>query len=298
MGFERCRRLLELSCLLFVAIGLAVAVAGGSPLFAMWNVRVAEAFVGGPDYGSLGPLAAMTRGIVGGSIVGKWLAAWWIVRHPLRQRQRWAWHALWAGLLSWWTVDSLVSVAHGAAFNVWMINVTPLLIVGGLLWALRPGLRPTGDRVPTRLPRGWRGMYWTSVVFVGVGLVVAFALTSPLFDVYRGLMGRAYYPDSSGGGSLPGSARAYLGFIAGPIGGTFLAHFLMLAWALRAVGAERPRWLYRCVVGSILGWFVVDSTMSLVHGAAFNVAMINVPTLVAMAVPLVAAHASRLGSAP
>lgn len=269
---------LELACACFALLGVLVAVAGTSAGFAPWNAAVSGAFFGAADYGDALPMVQTTLGIVGGSIVGKWIAALWLVAVPLRSGRRWAWEALWAGLLGWFAIDSAVSIATGAAFNVWMINAAPLVVFGALLSRQRP--RP-GAGKPPRIDVAWRALFWVCIAFVGVGVAVAVALSSPLFSIYTDQFAKTFF-----GGKMPPSAYAYLAFIAGPIGGTFAAHFVMLAWAIRCTPAADRSWLRACIVTSVLGWFIVDSTMCLWHGAWFNVAMINVPTLVAVGLPL------------
>lgn len=281
--FERRIRWAQWTCIVFAAVGLLLAVAGPLGPFQLWERRVDALFFGARPQAQFGPFKAATFGILGGSIVGKWCAAWWLVHVPLRQRQRWALDGLWAGLLVWFSIDSVVSWLSGAAFNIWLVNAFPLAVMGGLLLSLRSGMndrRVTKTASIRALPVGWRSLCLVSIAFVGVGLVVAFGMNGPFFAMYRDLFGRYFFD-----GDLPHQAQRYLAFIAGPIGATFAGHFAMLAWAARSAGAGRPVWLLQCVATSVLAWFVVDSAMSIFHGAWFNVAVVNVPTLVAMAYP-------------
>lgn len=57
----------------------------------------------------------------------------------------------------------------------------------------------------------------------------------------------------------------------------------MLALALRHAAGER--WVLGAVASSMLGWFIVDATASVVHDAWFNVWLIDVPSLLALALP-------------
>jgi len=282
--FERGIRWAEWTCIAFAAVGLILAIAGPLGPLQFWERRVDALFFGARPQPELQPFKAATFGILGGSIVGKWCAAWWLVRVPLRQRQRWALGGLWSGLLVWFLIDSVVSWRSGATFNIWLINAVPLVVMGGLLLRLRSGMRPQSAAETASfgaLPVGWRSLGLISIAFVGVGLVVAFGMDGPFFAIYRDLFGRYFF-----GGDLPLEAQRYLVFIAGPIGATFAGHFAMLAWAVRSTGAQRPAWLLQCVVTSVMAWFVVDSSMSILHGAWFNVVVVNVPTLVAMAYPV------------
>lgn len=45
------------------------------------------------------------------------------------------------------------------------------------------------------------------------------------------------------------------------------------------------RWALQAVATSMLSWFVVDATGSVLHGAWFNVWMVDAPSLLAVALP-------------
>lgn len=267
--YDLIRRILSWTCLGYVVLGLTLAVAGSSPLFGVYNDAVASAFFGSTEpSSSFFELRNFTYGILGGSIAGKWLAAWWLATEPLKRRERWAWVAAVTGLVSWFVVDSGVSLATGAMFNVWMINLVPLLIVGPMLWLLRPGLNPPGGPI---LPKSSTSLAAVCWMFAGGGLVVATAVTAPVFASYiDGMSGAFFHGDPLSQGALD-----FVAFVYGPIGGTFLAHFVMLAWCVHHRGSEA--WVSTAIVTSVFLWFTIDSTMCATHGAWFNVLMVNVP---------------------
>jgi hypothetical protein len=265
-------------CLMFAALGLLLAVAGPTRLFAPWRAAAAVALLDRPALpAALMPFVALTDGILGGSIVGKWLAAAWLVRGPLAAGRRWAWWALVVGLLVWFLLDSGVSLAMGAGFNVWMINLAPLLVCGGLLLRARAGTQPGPAPAPAP-SRAWAALRWVCVGLAVVGVVVALGSHTLPFAVYRQAIADAWFH-----GTLDADASRWLRFAYALIGATFLGHFLMLALALRHAPGER--WVLHAVASSMLGWFLVDATASAVHGAWFNVWMIDVPSLLAVALP-------------
>jgi hypothetical protein len=278
--FRRLIGMLSVACWMFAALGVVVA-SGPDALLAPWSEAAARSLLGREQLGAeLVGFAAFTNGVLGGSIAGKWVAAWWLVRGPLRQRKRWAWNALVAGLLAWFGIDSAVSLALGAGFNVWMINLWPLVIVGGLLAALR---RHTEAGEPTEPPRvwPWKLLWLGMAAFAVVGVVVAVAIRSPIFDLYNSGLRDAFFAHRE---AMPADAVTYQRFAFGLIGATFAGHFVMLAWAARR--AARERWVLAAIATSIAVWFVIDTTACLVHGALFNVLMINLPSLLAIAVLL------------
>ncbi len=226
------------ACIFFAGVGLGVAIAPEA--FGPWIDRAEQAF------GPRPPHFALLMGILGGSIVGKWVAAAWLAT----LRERWAWWALLTGLVVWFAVDSLTSLAWGAGFNVWMINLFPLAAVG-LALALHP-------RGAEGSPPRWNLLAWVCLVNAVAGLAMATLVNTPLFDLWT------RHVDAP---------REWLGFLFGPIGGTIAAHFAMLVPAARRGRVD-------LVVSSVLAWFLVDSARSAMEGAWFNLWIVNVPCLV------------------
>jgi hypothetical protein len=225
-------------------------------------------------------------GILGGSIAGKWTAAWWLVHWPLRRGRAWAWWASVAGLLGWFAIDSAVSAAHGAWFNIAAVNLVPLVIVGALLWSVRDATggdavaRPASgeaEPVPAGQPRRLLGA--VMALFAATGLVFAFGMHSPLMATWRAQAASLYL-----GGTLDAQAWDLLTFLGGPIGGTVFAHFLMLALAARAQPREAT--LAAAIAGSVAVWFSIDATSSALHGAWFNIVLIDLPTVVGVGAAL------------
>ncbi len=258
-------RLLLGACIWFALVGLAVAAVGTSPLFGMWHEAMAHALYGQPELpAALQGSLSLLLGILGGSICGKWLATAAIVKFG----GTWSKTPLWFGLLAWFFIDSSVSAAHGAWFNIWMINLAPLLTVGGLLAAWAPP-----DAPPAAAARaGDRLLVAVLVLMSLTGLVFAFWVTGPVMAPWLDAWRSTLLSGTSA------QADLLLTFLGGPIGGTVFAHFALLAWAVHL----RPRaaWIPLAVAGSVSTWFVVDATSSLAAGAAFNVLLIDLPCLV------------------
>lgn len=123
------RWLLGVSVLLTL-VGLLIALAPNSMLFGFHTTAIAEAFFQGTIPEEAAHLRTFLFGIIGGTIAGYFLMQTFIVWGPFRRREPWAWHAVLWALLLWFVVDSGLSVYHGALFNVWMINVWTLVLVG------------------------------------------------------------------------------------------------------------------------------------------------------------------------
>jgi hypothetical protein len=270
-------RVLLWICLAFATLGVALALFGRGPLFAAWNDAGARALFREQVFpAGLRPAAAFGDAMLGGSIAGKWIAAAWLVHVPLRRREAWAHRALVSGLLGWFLVDSAVSLAAGAVFNVGMVNVITLVAFGVPLWLARP--MATRERTATAALRSWRALEWACWISAAIGLFVAFAPEAPLLAPWWDALGDAFR------GFDPLATIAWIHFVLGPIGATFFAHFVMLAFAARACAGER--WVLHAVASSMLAWVAIDSALSFAAGAAFNVWWVNLPSTLLVGLPL------------
>ena len=278
-------RALLVTCGGFAAVGLLLVLAGGTELFSSWRGAVAEAQLGLDALPAhVRPLAGFTEGILGGTVVGKWVAAAWLVAVPLRDGQRWAWWALLGGLLGCIAVSSGMSLVLGVTATLWMIDAAPLVLFGGLLLATYRSTRASTPPPPSA--RWWTVTQRACVVFVLVGVVVATASHSVIFEIYRQAIADTWFQ-----GQLPADALAWVRMAYALVGATFVGHFIMLATALHfAVG---QRWVLHATISSMLAWFFVDSTADIVHGAWFNVWMINIPSLLAVLIPATLASRSK-----
>jgi hypothetical protein len=103
------------------------------------------------------------------------------------------------------------------------------------------------------------------------------------FGFYEGYMARWLF----GIEVLPDPAKRAFAFALIPAGATTAAFFVVVNMIVYHAFPRREAWAYRAVVGAVLVWFVVDSGLSALHGAWFNIAIANVPCLVVVGVPLV-----------
>lgn len=68
--------------------------------------------------------------MLGATTAGYFVMFGFVAKHGLLKRQRWAHWTLSAGLGTWFVLDSVASIAAGASFNVWLVNVPCLLVLG------------------------------------------------------------------------------------------------------------------------------------------------------------------------
>lgn len=137
MRFDFWQRWLLLGSLFFTAFGVVAAVASDSGLFAFWTARIDRVFFNGAISGEARAMRSFLMGPLGGTIAGSYLMQCFIAAIPFKRREVWAWHAILWPMLLWFSVDSTISILHGAWFNVVLINVMPLVVFGIPLVATR-----------------------------------------------------------------------------------------------------------------------------------------------------------------
>ena len=274
--YERAVRAIECVCLGFAIFGMLLPLAYATPPFALYRA----ALVAGISDARLAvgsPTVTLCLGMTGGAIAGKWVAHYAVARLGLRRRERWARTATLAGLFGWFGLDSGVSLAAGAWPNVLLVNPLPPLLLLPLLARVWRGC----DRTSAR---GATPVLVSGAMLAGVasGLAIALGGDGPLFAPWRSALAAAHFGETS----VPNAARALVRWFLGPIGGTTFGHFLLLVWLVRYAGTVGRRAAYGWALASILIWFVIDSGWSLAAGAAFNVALVNAPALLATGLPL------------
>lgn len=130
-SFEFWRRWLFGASLFFGLFGIVAAIFGDTVLFTLWKERAAAVFW---DAEAMPAEANRFRlflfGPLGGTIAGTYVLQAYIAHYPFRRKEKWAWRASVLALLTWFGVDSAVSVYHGAIFNVYLVNVFALIGIG------------------------------------------------------------------------------------------------------------------------------------------------------------------------
>ncbi len=150
MTFDRwCQWLLYLSGF-FAILGTIIAIAPNFPLLAFWNMTVESAFFPDRIHPNASALRAFMLGPLGATIAGSYLLQCFVIAYAFRKREAWAWHAILWSTLFWFAIDSLMSVLHGAYFNIYMINIFPLILFGIPLFATRSILKDSAPDANSR----------------------------------------------------------------------------------------------------------------------------------------------------
>lgn len=131
----------------FVLFGVATAWLSALPPASLWRAWIAAHLYDGAMSHDMKTLYDFMCGPLGGTMAGSYLLQTWLVWIPLRQGQVWAWWAIASAMTLWFIVDSAVSLAHGAWFNVAYVNLPALLVMYAALgWFARSAKLPLRSR--------------------------------------------------------------------------------------------------------------------------------------------------------
>lgn len=138
MRFLFWQRWLFVCAVGIVAFGLLMAFFNPMPLFALFNRQIDPVFWGAsqPPESFLAFRNWVYR-VWGATIAGWGVMVAFLVHVPFRRRERWAWGALTAGLLTWYVLDTAFSLAAGVLFNALFNTLLALLFAPPLALTYR-----------------------------------------------------------------------------------------------------------------------------------------------------------------
>lgn len=114
-----------------ILVGIMVAFGGDSIFLEIHNNYTREVFFQGEDFpAEVLIFKKWLFGIIGGTIVGFHVLMLMISEYSLKKKELWAYKALWYGLISWFLIDSGISMYYGAIHNVILINFFALVLIG------------------------------------------------------------------------------------------------------------------------------------------------------------------------
>lgn len=129
--FNFWQKCLTYANVITIGVGILVAFAGNSVIFELHNNYTKEIFF---DSGEFEPHILKFKnwlfGIIGGTIVGFHVLMVMISENSFKKKEMWAYKAMWYGLLSWFLIDSGISIYYGAIHNVIIINIVALILIG------------------------------------------------------------------------------------------------------------------------------------------------------------------------
>ena len=129
--FSFWQKWLTYANVLTVAVGLLVAFAGNSIFFELHNDYTKEVFFQTNEFHpDVLKFKNWLFGIIGGTIVGFHILMIMISENAFKKKEPWAYRAMWYGLISWFCIDSGISIYNGALYNVVLINLAALILIG------------------------------------------------------------------------------------------------------------------------------------------------------------------------
>ncbi|MDR9419583.1 hypothetical protein [Gracilimonas sp.] len=138
----------------------------------------------------------------------------------------------------------------------------------------------------------YRWLLTVSLISVLGGIFIAFLGHSTLFEFHNSRIAETFFQ-----GRIPENAEYFKQFIYGPLGGTISGYFILQFFIVKYAFRSKQPWSWNAIVYGLLTWFLIDSTLSVIHGAYFNVYTINLATLLLHAPPLVMTY-NHFQSAP
>lgn len=121
-----------------------------------------------------------------------------------------------------------------------------------------------------------------SILNILIGLLIAFTPDNFIFSYYTEAIIETFFS-----GNITGEVQHLRTFLFGIIGGTISGYFLMQTFVVWIPFYRKELWAWHAILWAIVLWFVVDSSLSIYHGAYFNILMINIWSLLLTLIPLI-----------
>jgi zinc transporter ZupT len=126
---------------------------------------------------------------------------------------------------------------------------------------------------------------WLFVVGVVVsvfGVLMALLSGTPLFDLFNHQIDPAFWHANA----VDTAAKQFQQWIYGVWGATLAGWGIILAYIARYPFIKKERWAWICLLVGFLVWFVLDTSLSLIHEVYFN-AVFNIVLFVFGILPLI-----------
>ncbi len=124
------QRWLLIAGLGITVFGLLMVFFNATPLFALFNRHIDPVFWDtSPPPEAFTAFRTWLYSVWGATIAGWGVMVIFLVHVPFKRRERWAWSALVAGLLVWYTLDTTFSLAFGVTFNALFNTLLLILFV-------------------------------------------------------------------------------------------------------------------------------------------------------------------------
>ena len=130
MTFQFWVKYLQVTSLFFAAMGVFWAIAGTFDPLGIWDAQLARTFFNQDQLPlEVAQTKAFILGPFGATAAGYFILQFSIAKYAYAQRQLWAYQAIVVGFSVWFILDSIMSAAHGAYFNILLANIPSLLLM-------------------------------------------------------------------------------------------------------------------------------------------------------------------------
>jgi len=126
---------LKVIMILIVVAGSFLAIVSQFSGFTILNSKIDRIFFGNEIPGEhVESLERWLTGVTGAVMLGWGFSMLYIINHPFKQRERWAWRSVFYPVLVWYVIDSGISAYYGVLFNVVINTVLFLQVIAPLLF--------------------------------------------------------------------------------------------------------------------------------------------------------------------
>jgi hypothetical protein len=128
-----------------------------------------------------------------------------------------------------------------------------------------------------------RWLFYTSLIFVVYGILLAFFANTLLFKPYNKMIASILWQLDT----LPQDVIPFRDFICGPFGGTIACSYILLAYIAHYPFLAKQKWARNAITLSFGIWFIIDSTICFKFKVYPQIYLINIFSLVIKALPLI-----------
>jgi hypothetical protein len=126
-------------------------------------------------------------------------------------------------------------------------------------------------------------LFYSSILFVFVGFSLAFLGNTILFNSYYSMLAETFWNTSQ----LPKDVVYFKNFISGPMGGTLVCSYMLLAFIAYYPFKEKRIWARNAIVVSFGVWFLIDSSICFIFKVYPQIYLINAFSIIVKALPLI-----------
>jgi len=124
---------------------------------------------------------------------------------------------------------------------------------------------------------------WANVMVLVIGLMLAVAPSSIFLKMHNDCTADVFFNQTT----IPADAEQMRTFLFGIIGGTIFGFQVLMIFISENAFKKKERWAYFAMLFGYLSWFLIDSSLSIMHGALYNVLLINIPAMILIGLPLI-----------